>query len=218
MSDPILTWNRARERTRNELSVVARGGPLTRSKRSSAFTLTEIIVVIAILIILAAIASPYMAKAKRSAQIQSSLSRLKQVYLAVKLYQMDSDGHVMYGRREEMGLPSRHDINHWMFARSTSKYPTSMFLSACGGHPSDTTIGFTYWFGGSDSANELWAKYVTLYQEGMILVSDLNCTDPDNDIYNPYDETRALGVLLSGQLINRVRTGDSKKVEFYVNP
>lgn len=187
-------------------------------KRQRAITLVEVLVVIAILLVLAAIISPHLATAKRSAQIQTSLSRLRQVYLAIKLYQADHDGSVTYGRRAEMGLPSRRDVDLWIEGKSIPAYPRAMFLSACGQHPSDTTIGFTYWFGGSEQSDLNWAKNVTLYEERMILVSDLQCTDPENDIYNPYDRTRALGVLLSGQLINRVRTGDSKRVEFFVNP
>lgn len=181
--------------------------------RLRGITLVEILVVIAILLVLAAIISPHLGTARRSAQIQSSLGRLRQNYLAIKLYQSEQDANVTYGHYEDMGLPGFMDINHWSYGVGQPSYPRAMFLSACGPHHSNGALGFTYWFPGSR-----WPEQVALYQEDMILVSDLNCTDPGNDIYNPYDRTRALGVLLSGQLINRVRTGDSKRVEFFVNP
>jgi len=56
-----------------------------------AFTLIELLVVIAIIAILAAILFPVFAQAKLAAKKTSSLSNIKQIALAEKMYQIDFD-------------------------------------------------------------------------------------------------------------------------------
>jgi len=61
------------------------------SIRKRAFTLIELLVVIAIIAILAAILFPVFAQAKRAAKITVSLSNMKQLSLAARMYASDSD-------------------------------------------------------------------------------------------------------------------------------
>lgn len=60
-------------------------------KRISAFTLIELLVVIAIIAILAAILFPVFARAREQARSASCVSNLKQIALALKMYQQDYD-------------------------------------------------------------------------------------------------------------------------------
>jgi len=59
-----------------------------------AFTLIELLVVIAIIAILAAILFPVFAQAKTAAKKTTSISNLKQVELAEKMYQADYDDYI----------------------------------------------------------------------------------------------------------------------------
>jgi len=79
-----------------------RGGPLmfmlrrtemrTRRQSSAGFTLIELLVVIAIIAILAAILFPVFAQAREKARAASCTSNLKQLGLAMRMYQDDYDG------------------------------------------------------------------------------------------------------------------------------
>ena len=64
-------------------------------RRKSAFTLIELLVVIAIIAILAAILFPVFAQAREAARKASCQSNLKQIALALGMYQQDYDGRMM---------------------------------------------------------------------------------------------------------------------------
>jgi prepilin-type N-terminal cleavage/methylation domain-containing protein len=63
-------------------------------RRKKAFTLIELLVVIAIIAILAAILFPVFAQAKAAAKKTTSISNLKQVGLAEKMYEGDYDDYI----------------------------------------------------------------------------------------------------------------------------
>lgn len=64
-------------------------------RKRSAFTLIELLVVIAIIAILAAILFPVFAQAREAARKASCQSNLKQIALALAMYQTDNDGTMM---------------------------------------------------------------------------------------------------------------------------
>ncbi len=184
-------------------------------------TFVEVLVVLAIVSVLFAILFPVFRNAKQQAKITSTLSRLRQLHVAIMIYQADSGQTGGYGPAHEMGLPGGSEFVSWGFypPPTTYRYPKDIYLSACGPHPSDTSAGFTYWAGSRHEEGQAnWLKNINTYRDNMILLSDLNCTDPGVDIYNSYDSKRGLGVLLSGQLIRFVKVGDCKKVTFWASP
>ncbi len=67
--------------------------------RKSAFTLIEVLVVIAIISILAAILFPVFARAREQARRASCISNLKQMGLAIALYRGDYDGNNPHHRQ-----------------------------------------------------------------------------------------------------------------------
>jgi len=67
-------------------------------KRKSGFTLIELLVVIAIIAILAAILFPVFAKAREKARAITCTNNLKQIALAIIMYQSDWDGIAPFNR------------------------------------------------------------------------------------------------------------------------
>lgn len=64
------------------------------SRARSAFTLVELLVVIAVIAVLLALLLPALARAKEAARISLCGSNLHQLALAVMLYVEDYDGHL----------------------------------------------------------------------------------------------------------------------------
>jgi len=61
-------------------------------KRIAGFTILELLVVIAIIGILAALLFPVIAKSKERAYLTEDISQMRQIYVAVSLYQQDESG------------------------------------------------------------------------------------------------------------------------------
>src|SRR5688500_18281138 len=71
-----------------------------------AFTLIELVVVIAIIAILAAILFPVFAQAKAAAKKTAALSNIKQLGIANLMYQNDFDGMYSFGGGEDWWGPN----------------------------------------------------------------------------------------------------------------
>jgi len=69
-----------------------------------AFTLTEVVVVVAIIGVVAAITFPIVTSMKKSAKITKTLQNLRSLHAGAMLYQADYQG-ASVGTIEEMGLP-----------------------------------------------------------------------------------------------------------------
>ncbi len=100
-----------------------------------AFTLIEILVVIAIIAILAAILFPVFARARESARSSSCLSNLKQFGLATEQYKQDNDGVYPFARNQ---------LNGWTwFNYYLQPYVKSNQLIICPSR-SDWKMGYGY--------------------------------------------------------------------------
>ncbi len=75
-----------------------------RDGSARAFTLTEVMVVIAIIGVVAAITFPIVTSMKKSAKITKTLQNLRSLHAGAMLYQADYQG-ASVGTIEEMGLP-----------------------------------------------------------------------------------------------------------------
>lgn len=66
-------------------------------RRRRAFTLVELVVVIAVMAILAALLLPALAQAKDASRKAACISNLRQVGIAIHAYATDNDGRIPYG-------------------------------------------------------------------------------------------------------------------------
>src|SRR5205823_451190 len=92
----------------NQSATPKRGG-------RAAFTLVELLVVIAIIALLISILLPVLSKVKRKAQAVGCASGLKQIYVAMHLFAQDHQGHLPrpYFVGELSSDPNFQKFNAW---------------------------------------------------------------------------------------------------------
>lgn len=175
------------------------------------FTLIEVCVCIAIMATLAAILTPVFSEAKKSSQIQSSLSRLRQLHIAVQVYRTDHEmgGYTVAG----LGLPPReyvYDTNLGMgreFWTSPCGYVASI-------EPNLSRMSYQYVVSRGDRED----PYFTKYEDNALLFSDPHC-NPSGTVWGSrFIRKRGLGVLLSGQLVNHFKPGFPGDLSWWSSP
>ncbi|MBS1724448.1 MAG: type II secretion system protein [Armatimonadetes bacterium] len=177
-----------------------------------AFTLTECLVSLAIILTIAALLTPVVINSKRAGQVTVSIQHLRQIHLAVKQYQVDSGGDGNYGSLEEMGLPHGEYV-----ARTLLNQPLKLWQSGCGVHPSDphALVHLQYWPG---NGGKHWMDNVVSWREQMILTFDLNCSDHDVNFENTMQAKYGIGVLLGGNAVKRRKSGSYADPAWWAKP
>lgn len=163
--------------------------------KRQAFTLIELLIVIAIIAVLAALLFPVMTKAKDKAQETRCVSNLKQMGMAVNIYRADHDGTDTPGTPYEMGFPVDH--------RAAKAYPLNELL--CRG-----TQGYAVMFGPFSPAAPGLEE---LHQGWKLMVEKLGSAtpmfvDPHHNLgpsEGAWSVRRAIAVRLDGSV--RPRTG-----------
>lgn len=158
-------------------------------------------VCLAIVATISALLTPVFARVKHAAQIQASVSNLHMMQTSLKVYQMDWEGDGNYGSPADMGLPTVQNGKNF-----DRLFPAELWKSPCGLNPgfADTAL-FDYCYRPFDEQS--FTDYSVRYRENTLLVYDLNCDDHAVPLHNPEFSHRGLGVLLSGQLVNRYAPG-----------
>ena len=191
-----------------------------------AFTIMEAMVVLAISCIVAAILIPVFVAAKRHSKISNSQSNLRQLYLAVQLYRNDYDGIDVW-EYYAYGLPSSSYVGSTKLGLGKS-----VFFSPCG---SDRQIHESAKWGADGQIhyapgaynpelisqpglNIEYKTYLRDYRQNSVLFFDLYCNAPRTDMAAPLIKKRALAVLLSGQIVNRIKLGNAQRLHFFSDP
>jgi prepilin-type N-terminal cleavage/methylation domain-containing protein len=178
----------------------------------SAFTLMELLVVVALIAVLATVLTPVIVGAKHRAKQTGSGMNLKQIHIALMLYQGDWQGGGGYGDLPQMGMPPGT-----VLLRSRLKLPVETWQSPCGTHPDfgPAVIHYEYWL--YEGGPEVEAASLA-FEENLLLVSDVNCNSHDVKLGSTYMPRRGLGVLLSGQLVNHYKAGNLYRRKWWSDP
>jgi type II secretory pathway pseudopilin PulG len=171
-------------------------------KLRQAFTLTELMVVIGILMVLTALVFPVLAKAKESARQTQSLAQLRQLHVALTLYRND---------HETTSVSESLPPHRYVYETSLG-LGKNIFASPCGYRaivPNTSQIGIVYsfTFGKEAIFDELGEIALIFY--------DPSC-NPSREVWESGPALkRGLGVRLNGELLNRFRRGRVGSREFW---
>lgn len=181
----------------------------SRTAGSRAFTLMEVLVVIAILTVLAALIYPVGARAKRQAQRTGAMANLKQHYYALAMYRTDYGGDGVYGKASEMGLPVPKSVygDPSFFLDGLGE---RSFLSTCPTHPDvpgdSRPHGRNFDYYPSNDPSNSWARLTFEHVDATVLLGDFNCNDRSTKLGSMKAQKFGIGVNLAGSAFVRWST------------
>lgn len=167
----------------------------------------ELAVVISILMLLAALISPTLTKAKQSAKEKVGLLQLRQAHQAAMIYMIDYPMPRSYDR------PRLQDFYDDFFGLERRALISPCGLQQAGDGTTAHIISYVYFHFEHDFYNEL-----ETYQDNSLLFADLHCNPYYEVRFQDYQEKRALGITISGQLLNKYQAGNPYRQRFWVNP
>lgn len=189
-------------------------------------TMVEAIVVVAIILLVSAIATPIVNSVRHRSHVTASNSNMRQLFLSLQMYRQDHDGNDASFEFYTLGLPpDRYFIRTW--------FPKELELwrSPCGLNSNLFSLPPMQWLPGHITYSAKYyepalgiepvANYLRTYRENSVVFLDPNCNDfpaSKGDLIDPYREKRIVAVLLSGQVINKVKKGDAIDIRFYSDP
>lgn len=164
--------------------------------------MVETLVSIAIIGILAALLGMALPAAKRSAKATRSVAHMRQIAIAVKLYE-EEWGMIPFASEDQSMTPW-----HTRFRLSAETFV------GCGFHPHDLgEYSIVYFF-----VTDRWpyAEWIATHGDALPVAFDLNCSEPDVHVLNPFESKFALGVNLGGSALRKRATGDPFNVKFWI--
>lgn len=151
-------------------------------------SLIEILVVIVILGVIAAILFPVLTAAHRSAKTGASMTHLKQAWTAISLYREDQAGHAQYGHGSEMGLPPHE--TYWEMMEDLGLKDTKgnpFYYHPC--YPSRH----------EDSFLRLWQRHLDDCEGRAVMLGDYSMNEHDaGSMHNRFMTTYGIGITLDG--------------------
>ncbi|MDP0495274.1 MAG: prepilin-type N-terminal cleavage/methylation domain-containing protein [Verrucomicrobiota bacterium JB024] len=105
-----------------------------KTTASNGFSLTELLVALAIIAVLAAIIIPAVGNVSRTANSTKCLSNLHQIGTAITLYSQENNGYFPYGIKQKGVIRWSHEIQNYLASTTGKKTPTEVFVC-----PSEST-------------------------------------------------------------------------------
>lgn len=156
---------------------------------------------------------PVLTATLEAAKQSATMTRMRQLHIAFKLYQFDYDGDGLYGSPTAMGLPNA--VPEFYGGALFSVYPNrGMWQSPCGRHPDVPTINTDYSYFVSGASEDRWIEHSTKMQESSILLVDENCNSSGQSLFAEYFQKRLVGITLGGTARARLVRG----LQFGVEP
>ena len=182
---------------------------------------------LAIIICITALLTPVIARARRSSQIASSVSNLKQLYVSLQIYRTENDGVDGVYDYYALALPTRNYFNYFWHAKDRKLWP-----SPCGyvplriAAPGVMGVQGEIYYASPTYDPELFRTgsnldlkdYLQTYKDNAVVLIDIYCNDAEIDTYAmraPFIKKRALAALLSGQIVNKIKEGNALSLPFY---
>jgi prepilin-type N-terminal cleavage/methylation domain-containing protein len=171
-------------------------------KNESGFSLVEVIVVVTIVVIVAAISYPVFTRAKEKSLESQSISNMRQLFIAIEIYRADYGG-IPYGSMEAMGLPPAPS-EKWLGASVAALYP-----------PKQPPGGYLYFPvpKNLDRRAPTWEQYVREHTEATVLIADagFNPLEPKGAskyyYMNPDVEKYVIGMTVGGSIRKQRASG-----------
>lgn len=158
-----------------------------------AFSLVEILVCVAIVLVVVAIALPILSATKRSALQAETRSNLRQLYIGLELYRQEQDGADV-GNLYALGLPPV-DYYGLVMAKDI-KPPLAGRYAGLGWYylmpPEPQIVDPTMTTG--------WLKYNANCESGSILLVDVNFSEHSPESSSPLLPRIGYGVRLNGSI------------------
>ncbi len=181
-------------------------------KKSKGYTVMELLTVIAIIAIVAAISFPVWASSRKKSGERVTENFLHQTWVALELYRQDSDpSSLTLGTSSQIGLPNidgfysllkRSNLKWWPHAGSRGAYGPNYYPF----DPSDFVVPDHEVFYTRQLTE--WLAYSRKNQEQAVLVGDFNHSADCGKGGDPRCFYIGFGVRLSGSLCRRSRTGN----------
>jgi type II secretory pathway pseudopilin PulG len=159
--------------------------------RKRAFTFTEILIVVGIALLLAALLMPVYRRVLMNAKISGSLQKLRRLQVAISLYRSEEGSPVVVD-----SLPTGGHVFSTYLGLSKDA-----FVSPCD-HQSEQPT-YTYQF----SRVEQRMYYFSLRGEESVIFTDHSCNEDPRAWDSYFGEKRGLGVQLDGRLLNLRKRG-----------
>ena len=172
-------------------------------RKKAGFTLLEVMVVIAIVLILAAIVMPVYNRAKEKSHEATCVSNLRQMWMSISMYRQDWDGIDTPDHPYRMGLPSYSFLTYEIITKNNFE---------CRGHYKSDRHNYYQAFWGNDDLSGFeeyvklaWIPFAKKYGDNLMLIGD---HQHQKTPFSRWSKQRYINMSLQGQLQDSYCIGD----------